>query len=400
MKDKNKSLYYSSQAFYWIAYMAIAAYTVVFLKSYDFTYTQIGLVISIANIIACVLQPLVATYLSRPKSPQVKNVLIGYIVLSLLVLIFIFTLQLSKAFMTISYITIYTSALTIQPLYNSITIHLINTGHKGIDFGSSRGIGSFTYAISSIILGVMLEKTNVKAIPVAAFIAYVLTLLTLIKAKVPDEDKILPKEAVIKSKFTLEKYLSFIMYHKKFFIVFFASLFTFTYYYSLNQYVLNIGEMLGGNQANLGTALAINAFAEVPTLLYFKKIIKKIKIEKILVISSIFFYVKGLIYLLGKGMIFFYGAQLFQSISFALYLPAVTMYATSIMDKKNNLIAQSLLTTSFTIGGVLGSYLGGLLIDVVGIKNTIIYLMPIAIIGSFLILLSTSNFSKKTSIYK
>ena len=394
MKKKDKLSYYLSQCFYWAAALAISGYVVVYLQEYRFTYTEIGLVMSVANILACLIQPLMASYLSKPGTPQVKMVLYVYFSASIAILLLLAVMPLGVLARAVAYTLLYMLNLVILPLFNAITIHLINSGYRNIDFGISRGYGSFTFSLSSIILGKLVANFGVISILIFSIGSYFLTYLALVNAHIPDENKVATKEAVITTKLNIRKYITFVDHHKRYFLIITAVLFTFTYYYAIGQYALNIGEMLGGDRQSLGGALAINAFVEVPALLSFNKIAKRIDIKKILILSSIFFCMKGAVYLIGTNVTYFYMAQLFQAISFALYLPAVTIFATSIMAKKDNLIAQSLLTTAFTIGGVIGSYLGGRFIDLFSVRQMIIYMTPIALIGTVLIAISTIEFKK------
>lgn len=57
--------YISMQVPYWMGYSVLSTFTSVFLLSRDFTNSQIGLVLSLANLFAAIVQPFLASFADR-----------------------------------------------------------------------------------------------------------------------------------------------------------------------------------------------------------------------------------------------------------------------------------------------------------------------------------------------
>ena len=83
-KQKNLTAGYALiQGFHWMGYAGLMGFASVYLLDNGFSNTQIGGVIAIAGVVSAILQPILAGYADRQKSPSLKHILKSLTILML-----------------------------------------------------------------------------------------------------------------------------------------------------------------------------------------------------------------------------------------------------------------------------------------------------------------------------
>ena len=131
-------------------------------------------------------------------------------------------------------------------------------------------------------------------------------------------------------------------------------------------------------------------------MLIFSKLLKYFRSNQLLILSGFFFAVKAITYLLAGTVTQFYLAQVFQMGAFALYIPASVYYVNETMEASDKFKGQAVMTATNTLGGVIGSLLGGFLLDYAGITPLLITGFILAAGGAVLLLFSCSTRKKHT----
>ena len=80
-------------------------------------------------------------------------------------------------------------------------------------------------------------------------------------------------------------------------------------------------------------------------------------------------------------------AAVMQMGSFALYIPASVYYVNEVMEERDKFKGQALMTGTNTLGGVIGSLLGGFLIDQAGVSVMNLAGLVMAVSGAVLVFL-------------
>ena len=150
---------------------------------------------------------------------------------------------------------------------------------------------------------------------------------------------------------------------------------------------------VGGTSADLGRLLAIAAITEIPVMFLFSRIVKHVKSSALLVVSSVFFILKAFGYFAAGNIALMTIAAVMQMGSFAIYIPASVYYVNEVMEERDKFKGQALMTGSNTLGGVIGSLLGGLLIDQAGVS--VMNLAGLVIAGSGAVLVFLFVFRQK-----
>ncbi|WP_444658136.1 MFS transporter [Caproiciproducens sp. R2] len=370
--------YSAAHSFYWSIVCSSLGFASIFLLSKHFSNSQIGLVLALANIFAVLLQPAVAAFADRTRKISMKNLIV--VLTGAAGALAAARSFPSESFFILAVLLTLESAIlyTLQPLVNSLGMQFINKG-VGINFGLARGMGSISYAVLSVLLGILVDGFGTGLLPVIStglYIALGIVVYTFTKRQSTDaeSDTDYPEnmEMTREPKNTDTNHLlSFFIHNKKFAALMIAVSLTFCSHTMINNYLIQITENVGGTAKNMGIATGIAAAIELPAMILFGFLVKKIRCSSILKFSLVFFTVKAALTMLATNVWMLYVAQIFQFSSYALFIPASVYYVNEIICKEDLAKGQAFMTSAITLGGVAASLLGGLLLDLSGVRGMI-----------------------------
>jgi MFS transporter, PPP family, 3-phenylpropionic acid transporter len=275
----------------------------------------------------------------------------------------------------------------LTPFINSLGMESINQGHN-LNFGIARGMGSVAYAALSYVLGIITSRTGITAVPVCIMIVTLvlmgcLALFPFTKSSsVPTGDN---------SKKQTSNPLQFLRKYKRFTIVLVGCILIYLGHVLLNSFTFQIVQSKGGGSSEMGTATAIAAMSELPTLFLFGYMLKKARCDIWFRLTGIFFTLKSLGSLLAPNMTVFYGIQIFQMLGWGLMAAASVYYVNSIMDAEDAIKGQAYITMTYTLGSVIGAFLGGALIDFSGVNTMLLFATISAAVGAVIIFFSAEK---------
>lgn len=385
------------QGSYWASFCAIYAFSTVLLLAKGFSSSQIGVTVALGNILGVILQPVFAGIADSSKriSLQKLTALLSAVTAFFFVLVYL----LPNIFFGIAACFLLTDTFlqVTQPLVNSVSIYYVNHGIS-VDFGIARGVGSISYAATSSALGYLIERKSANVIILIGLLFLALIVFALLSMPVlKAENSACHAASEISAGTTVNESLwHFFTRYKRFTVALLGVTLLFTFHNMTNNYLIQIVQSLGGNSANMGTALSIAAICELPTMLIFSKLLKYFRSNQLLILSGFFFAVKAITYLLAGTVTQFYLAQVFQMGAFALYIPASVYYVNETMESADKFKGQAVMTATNTLGGVIGSLLGGFLLDYAGITPLLITGFILAAGGAVLLLFSCSTRKKHT----
>ena len=380
-KSKNLTPSYAViQGLYWMYFAAITSFSGFFLLSGGFTNTQIGILAAIAGLLSAVLQPVLAGYADQPQSPSLKKLIQMLYFLQLILVIGLF-LSHSLILTGLLYGSSIALLQLMTPFINSLGMESINQGQT-LNFGIARGMGSVAYAALSYVLGIITSRTGITAVPVCIMIVTLilmgcLALFPFTKSNsVPTKDNVKEKTS---------NPLQFFRKYKRFTIVLTGCILIYLGHVLLNSFTFQIVQSKGGGSSEMGTATAIAAMSELPTLFLFGYMLKKARCDTWFRLTGIFFTLKSLGSLLAPNMTVFYGIQIFQMLGWGLMAAASVYYVNSIMDTEYAIKGQAYITMTYTLGSVIGAFLGGALIDFSGVNTMLLFATISAAAGAVII---------------
>ena len=365
-KSKNLTGSYSCiQALYWMYFAAIMSFSGFFLLGEGFSNTQIGIIAAVAGIMSALLQPVLAGYADRPDSPSLKKIIQILYVIQLLLGIGLFfsrTLILTGLLYGISIALLQ----LMTPFINALGMESINQGQK-LNFGLARGMGSVAYAVICYVLGIIIPFVKTQK-----------------SAQTSSDSK------------SLANPLLFFRKYRRFSLVLIGCIFIYLSHVLLNNFNFQIAQGKGGGSAEMGTASAIAAMCELPTLFLFGYIIKKIRCDLLVRFAGIFFVLKALGTFLAPGISMYYGVQVFQMLGWGLLTAASVYYVNAIMEPEDAIKGQAYFTMTYTLGSVIGSFLGGALIDFARVSSMLLFATVSALFGAVIVFI----FAERTPLNK
>lgn len=386
------------QGAYWASFCAIYAFSTVLLLSKGFTSSQVGITVALGNILGVILQPKFAGIADSSKRISLQKLIA--VLCAVTAFFFVLVYLLPNIFFGIAACFLLTNAFlqVTQPLVNSVSIYYVNQGIS-VDFGIARGVGSISYAAVSTALGYLIEHQGTDIIILSGLLFLAIIILALLSMPVLKRkgiDSHTTPEASANAT-TKESLWLFFARYKRFTIALLGVTLLFTFHNMTNSYLIQIVQSLGGDSANMGTALSIAAVSELPAMLIFSKLLKRFRSNQLLILSGFFFLIKAGSYLLAGTVPQFYLTQILQMGAFALYIPASVYYVNETMEAQDKFKGQAVMTATNTLGGVIGSLLGGFLLDYTGIKPLLITGFILAVGGAVLLLFSCGSHPKRTN---
>lgn len=373
---------------YWIGFAIIGAFASLYLLDLGLSNTMIGLVLAVSGGGAAVLQPIVSTWAERPNSPPLKKIacIITLVVAGIALLIH-FTAPLGKLLGGVLYGSAIMLMQVVQPMINSLGMESINRG-ENLNFGVARAGGSVGYALVSYTMGFLAAKYTPKIIPLTA--AAFLCVFALVVICYPQE-----KAPVLGSSTRYDQsslsVVGFFKKYRRFGAVLIGCMLVITSHSIVNTFNLQIIMHKGGGSEEMGVATAIAACIEIPGMVLFSVLARKFRFDTLLITSAVFFTLKCLGSLLAPSIAVYYIVQLCQMLGWGLFAVVFVRYTNGVMQPQDTIKGQGYGTMAQSIATVLGTVVGGRLMDVSGVDAMLLFGVCAATLGTIIMLLSVEK---------
>lgn len=373
----SKIKYYTTMGLYWSVIAACVSFLNVFLTGRGLGTAEIGFLTALGNGLAAIFQPIVSKVCSRSNKNE-RDFLVLISMLAMTLVIMALERKAGLA-MKIEIVAAIALVLVMQPLLNSLGYFYIARSVE-INYGVSRGIGSITFAVTSFVLGILSEINKDLSMVMAAVLLGALILSLLAQKPISGNNVV----TVFDGRAQKQK-----IQNSKFVIFLLAVGMLFTFYNVTNVYLLQISKRIGGDAKTVGTAFAVAALFEFPIMFMFNRLKEKFKSRSMLIFSGIFFLLKGMLTYIATSPSTLIAIQVTQLFGFALFTPCSVDFINDIMSDEKKITGQGFLASAITMGGVIGSVAGGVLIESTGVLNTLIISNVICLIAILLIVIST-----------
>ncbi|MBR2619273.1 MAG: MFS transporter [Firmicutes bacterium] len=382
-------------------YGVVSSFASVFLLAKGFSNWNIGVTLAVANVLAVILQPVIADIADRAKKLSVIGISEILTVLMMAGTACLFVSSGSMAALAILFILLIAWHTVLQPLFNSLTFMLEETGVH-INFGIARSMGSLAYSALLAVLGTIVEKCGVMSLPVTGEITLAMLLISLILTKRSyDKGKKLAKgtaSAMPKKDADAEEDIDLVQFIKRNKVFFLVNVGVIGLYFSnsvLNNYMMQIVDVVGGTSEDMGRILSVMAFCEIPTMVCFDWLRKRFSCQLMMKVASVGFAVKIALCWLANSVTMIFLAQFVQLVSFALFLPAMVHFIDEIMSKGEAVKGQALFTTMITVTTVISSLAGGAILDMSGAKMLTFVATIATTIGAVIIIATVDRVKRK-----
>ena len=354
---------------YFAAFCTVHAYAAVFLYANGFNNTEVGVLLALANIVSAVLQPVIAGVIDKGGFLTNRRFIILSVMVILCGSLILMFVPGKKAVIFLVYALIYMIQFAYQPVMTALCFEYQKAGCN-IFYGLARGLGSASFAFTSMFIGGIVERNGVSILlwmNIATMVISAVIALTFIKpASNPSDTDVISSAAVSGSAAESPKahnlagfvrtYLAFVLFLVGVVCFFFA-------HNMINDFMIQIIRNLGGGETELGYSNFLQAILELPVMALIGVVLKKISSSKLLLVSGVAFLVKILILIFAKSMPVMYLSQSFQLFAYAVFIPAGAYYVSTTMDEYDQVKGQAFITSAITIGGVFSNLISGVILD-------------------------------------
>lgn len=403
-------------AAYWMFYGVANAFASAYLLPKGYTNAEIGIILAVGSVLAVFLQPIMADIADRSKKLSLLSVTQLSAGLLIVLEATLFAMAHKSLALWVVFVMIIAWLTALQPLFNSLAFHLEESGVH-IHFGVCRGMGSLGFALLTAVLGTFVEMWGANILPAVGELTLVGLLVTIIivkrefercvKAKAQTRsagtgvnasgaaDATLPMPSDYAQEQEEINLWRFIRDNKLFLIL---NIGVIGLYFSnavLNNFMLQIVNAVGGTSEDMGRVLAVMAFMEMPALFFFDKVKARFSCQTLLKVAAVGFTLRvGLIYL-AKSMTVIYLAHIFQTLGFALFLPAMVVFIGDVMRRGEAVKGQAFFTAMTTVAAMISSVLGGIMLDVRDANFMLLVSTLVTAAGALVIILVVGKIRKK-----
>lgn len=346
---------------FWSASACYYAYIVMYLSRRGYSNTAIGAIMSLTAIISIISPPIWGYISDRTKS--INKVIAACILLTAVSIIVLPFLNQLWAITVIMAIIAFTDSPN-SPLLDSLVMQNMHR-MTNTSYGSIRLWGSIGYAIVAYAVGVLIEVygSGIMFISYCFFAIFVIKIVLSLPnpaAEIVEADAVYVTDSKpdVKVLFSNPRFVLFLV---------FGSL-LFTPHKASMTFLPQLFNTIHGTSAQLGAAWFISAASEAPILFLGQRLNARYKPLQIILISSVFFIARQFIYAFTYAPWLAILNQILQGLSFGLFLTGTVYYINETAPEGLKATAQAIATASYMgVSGILGNYLGGVIIDHFGI---------------------------------
>ncbi len=379
---KANLLYITLQIALWGIYGVLYSYANRYLLSQGLSSTVTGMLLASATAVAFVLQPLLTSVIDKKKI-ALKGVLLllgGLMLVCSAILPFIKSMWVVAVIYAIAYV-----GVVVYPAFiNSMGMVAIKSGYS-VNFGLARGVGAFAFGVTAWGTNKLIEAFTETAVPLFAVLFCLMGIVATFG---------FPKGAeAITKKEDASKITDFFKRNKKFTAMLFAVAILMMGHNILGNCMYQIAVFKGDGNSQ-GMVLMISTIIEIPTIVFFTKLLKIASGSTYMRISGIFLTLRIILTLILPGVWGLYIAQVCQISGYALYTVCSVYYAGEVVSDKDTVKGQTYISAANTIGCLVAHFTGGAMIDAVGVENMLIITTVISSIGMVMLFFTTENTKK------
>lgn len=381
------------QAIYWMLYSAAGSFVSVLFLDKGYTNATIGTIIAVGSLLAILLQTVVTHITDR--SSRLDSIGMIKIMIFLLIAGVAAVLLIGKkstAF-TIAYTGIIVIHTAMHPFVNALSFKLEETGLQ-VNYGVGRSMGSLAAGGISFVLGYLVVWFQPEIVLYLALVNLALLTLVIFATGHHYKKAMLDSEKVLKSsdpaKVPAQQSIGMLEFVRRNRLFAFMSLGIIALFFGnviQENFTLQIVQGIGGDTSDMGVVILLLCVCEMPAMIAFHKLKIRFSYVFLLRLSAVFFTIKIFVMYLADSMVVFYLAQLCQITGYGLLFPAMVSFIDAIMAKGEALRGQAMFTVAITLGNIIGSVAGGVILDLYSSKALLLMGTLISAAGTLLIVL-------------
>ena len=390
MKAKRiRYMYTLIQCLYWMTAGLMFNFASAYLLDRGFSNSQIGVVLGAAYALSAVAQPLVAALFNRSGVRLSTGMACFYAVAAVLAVL-VLALPLQGGALAVLIVCIFMLQATMQPSLNSLHRGYALRGVE-VNFGFARGMGSAAYSVMCALVGRLLYRFSPCMLPALYLTTMLLMIACLLAFRAPSFTDGVSLGERRRREPLLRRYPRFAL------LLLGVSLLA-TVHIFIDNFMLQIVRNLGGGSAQQGVVIAIAAMTELPAMVLYGRLSKRIGGGWVLCMAAWVWVVKDVLTALATSPAMLYAISLLQFASYAFYVPAAVEYVSDALSQQDFLAGQALVGTAFTLGSLAATFIGGWMLDLLGVRGALSGMQAFSIAGA--VLLSVAVLRPQLSVNK
>lgn len=362
-----------------------------YLSQSGFDPGTIGTVMSIVSLGGVFLGPAIGDLADRSEKITQKMIITASMALCGVLAALLLVIP-SGSFMILPIVIVaFMSAMVGMPLLNGMAFIYEKAGGV-INYGLCRGIGSAAYAVGSSLVGRLWASLGRNTLPIWIILGAILTGVAI--NLMPDA----PKELATTDDEPAEpkgESISVLQFFSKYPSTTIVCLSLVLLYFCHNVFQTYCGAVLAefvpaaDVERVQGNAFFIQAMVELPTMFGFALILKRFKVNQIMAASAVFYSLKHVILAMANSVPMFYAGMVLQMLSYAAITPAVVYFANEQVNEEDRNKSQAVFMTANSVGGLLASFVGGWLFQLLSVRMGLTVGVIASVIGTVLMVMGT-----------
>lgn len=270
MELKNNNIrYFLMQGCYWALSGIIFGFTTVYLQEKQYTNYQIGIIFAMGNFFGFVAQPLIAVHIDKSRSTALLRYILSTAAISLVLMLGVLFMPSACLPLSAAFVLLIGGNILLQPLCISLCFYLETFGSK-INFSAARAVGSLSFGLATVVLGLLVERVSASAVPLSYIIITALFGALALSYTLGAKPREITKEAAVEVSEKPSGIFEFLKENKRFtFFLLGTSLLYFTHSL-LGNFMIEFVRNVGGDSSDMGSILAFMTLSEIPAMLLFK----------------------------------------------------------------------------------------------------------------------------------
>ena len=385
MKQNLTLRYTLQQCAYWAAAAGVVSFATAFLLEKGFAASRIGILLAAGNLLSCAAQPLLAGWADRIGGNVVKWFIAGLTAVSMGCFASIQLLPLSTALYGLVYLLGVFAFDAMNPLLNAVSVAYNRAGFR-INYGVGRGIGSFAYAVSALVIGKVMAGLG------ADWMIWIsLGLLAVNVAATLGYPGLAEGAVALASRRDCCSVPVFFRRYKWYCVSLLGVMGLAMFHAMTENYLIEVVAPLGGDSGTVGVALFVATAIEMVVIVNFDWLRRKVSDAWLLKLAGISFIIKSVAFLLAKNVLAIYAIQLLQATSYSFLSPTQMYYADAKVAPVDMVKGQAFITASYTLGCAIGNFLGGQLLDAFDVRVLLYAGVAMAVAGTMVFFLTVDK---------
>ena len=384
-----RTLYTLIQCLYWVTAGLMFSFASVYLLDRGFSNSQIGVILGAAYALSAVAQPLVAALFNRSGVRLSTGMACFYAVAAALTVL-VLALPLQGGALAVLIVCIFMLQSTMQPSLNSMHRGYALRGVE-VNFGFARGMGSAAYSVMCALVGRILYRFSPRMLPALYLATMLLMIVCLLAFRAPSFTAGVPEGEKRSREPLLRRYPRFAL------LLLGVSLLS-TVHIFIDNFMLQIVRNVGGGSAQQGVVIAIAAMTELPAMVLYGRLSRRMGGGRVLCMAAWVWVVKDVLTALATSPAMLCAISLLQFASYAFYVPAVVEYVSDTLPRQDFLAGQALVGTAFTLGSLAATFIGGWMLDLLGVRGALSGMQLFSVAGA--VLLSVAVLRPQLSVNK